>query len=32
MTGLDREDALDRVEELVGTVESEWMPVPVREV
>ena len=32
MSGLDREDALDRVEELVDTVESERMPVPVREV
>jgi hypothetical protein len=32
MAGLDREDALDRMEELVDTVESERMPVPVREV
>ncbi|PSQ25794.1 hypothetical protein BRD03_11915 [Halobacteriales archaeon QS_9_68_17] len=32
MTGLDREDALDRVEELVDTVENDRMPVPVREV
>ncbi|WP_049927668.1 DUF7095 family protein [Halopiger goleimassiliensis] len=32
MTGLDRTDAVDRLETLVETVESERMPVPVREV
>ncbi|PCR91338.1 DUF7095 family protein [Natrinema ejinorense] len=32
MTGLDRSDAVDRLERLVDTVEAERMPVPVREV
>ncbi|AEH36873.1 DUF7095 family protein [Halopiger xanaduensis] len=32
MTGFDRSDAVDRLEELVDTVENERMPVPVREV
>jgi len=32
MTDLDRDAAVARVEELVDTVESEPMPVPVREV
>jgi len=32
MTGLDRDDALDRVEAIVDAVEHETMPVPVREV
>ncbi|WP_276254399.1 DUF7095 family protein [Halomontanus rarus] len=31
-TGLEREAAVDRIERLVDTVESERMPVPVREV
>ena len=30
--GFDRADAVDRLEELVDTVENERMPVPVREV
>ncbi|ADB61689.1 hypothetical protein Htur_2818 [Haloterrigena turkmenica DSM 5511] len=32
MNGFDRDDAVDRLEALVDTVESERMPVPVREV
>ncbi len=32
MSGFDREAAVDRVEEIVDTVENERMPVPVREV
>ncbi|MFC4248888.1 hypothetical protein ACFOZ7_18490 [Natribaculum luteum] len=32
MSGFDREAAVDRVEEIVDTVEDERMPVPVREV
>ena len=32
MTGVDRNDAVDRLEELVDTVEQERMPVPVREI
>ncbi|WP_247002294.1 DUF7095 family protein [Halosolutus gelatinilyticus] len=32
MTGFDRDDAVDRLEELVDTVEEERMPVPVREI
>ena len=32
MNGLDREEAVERIEEIVDTVESERMPVPVREV
>ena len=32
MSGFDRHDAVDRLEELVDTVASERMPVPVREV
>ena len=32
MTDWDRERAIDRVEQLVETVESETMPVPVREI
>ncbi|ELZ18801.1 hypothetical protein C477_09819 [Haloterrigena salina JCM 13891] len=32
MNGFDRDDAVDRLETLVDTVESERMPVPVREV
>ncbi|MHC3438137.1 DUF7095 family protein [Natrialbaceae archaeon A-gly3] len=32
MNGLDREKAVERVEEIVDTVEDERMPVPVREV
>ncbi|RKD98159.1 DUF7095 family protein [Halopiger aswanensis] len=32
MTGFDRSDAVDRLEELVDTVENDRMPVPVREV
>ncbi|MDG5778025.1 hypothetical protein QA599_16340 [Haloarculaceae archaeon H-GB1-1] len=32
MTELSRDDALDRLERLVDTVENEPMPVPVREV
>lgn len=32
MTGWDRERAVDRVETLIQTVESETMPVPVREI
>ncbi|WP_255168464.1 DUF7095 family protein [Natrononativus amylolyticus] len=32
MSGLDRDAAVDRLEELVDTVERERMPVPVREV
>ncbi|MDJ1433915.1 hypothetical protein [Halostagnicola sp. A-GB9-2] len=32
MTGFDRSTAVDRLEEVVDTVEDELMPVPVREV
>jgi len=32
MTELDRETAVDRLEELVETVDRETMPVPVREI
>ncbi|GAB3676947.1 DUF7095 family protein [Halopiger thermotolerans] len=32
MTGFDRSDAVDRLEDLVDTVENDRMPVPVREV
>ena len=32
MTGFDRSDAVDRLEDLVDTVEAERMPVPVREI
>ncbi|WP_049921465.1 DUF7095 family protein [Halopiger djelfimassiliensis] len=32
MSGYPRSDAVDRLERLVGTVENERMPVPVREV
>ncbi|WP_121741326.1 DUF7095 family protein [Natronorubrum halophilum] len=32
MSGFERRDAVDRLEELVDTVEEERMPVPVREV
>ncbi len=32
MTGIDRSAAVDRLEELVDTVERERMPVPVREI
>ncbi|MDQ2051227.1 hypothetical protein RBH26_12135 [Natronolimnohabitans sp. A-GB9] len=32
MSGFDRHDAVDRLEELVDTVENERMPVPVREI
>lgn len=32
MTGLARDTALDRVEELITTVESDPMPVPIREI
>ncbi|WP_222917424.1 hypothetical protein [Natrinema sp. SYSU A 869] len=32
MTGFDRSDAVDRLEEIVNTVANERMPVPVREV
>ncbi len=32
MTGVDRSDAVDRLEAIVDTVERERMPVPVREV
>lgn len=32
MTDWDRDRAIDRVEDIVDTVESETMPVPVREV
>ncbi|WP_254524931.1 DUF7095 family protein [Natrinema caseinilyticum] len=32
MSGIDRTDAVDRLEQLVDTVEDERMPVPVREV
>ena len=32
MTDWDRERAIDRVEEIVDTVQTETMPVPVREV
>ncbi|SDR19014.1 DUF7095 family protein [Natronobacterium texcoconense] len=32
MSGFDRADAVDRLEELVDTVEDERMPVPIREV
>ncbi|WP_265108384.1 DUF7095 family protein [Halosolutus halophilus] len=32
MTGFDRSDAVDRLEDLVDTVAEERMPVPVREV
>ncbi len=32
MSGLSREEAVDRLETLVDTVETERMPVPVREI
>ncbi|MFA9426205.1 hypothetical protein [Natronorubrum sp. A-ect3] len=32
MSGFDRRDAVDRLEELVDTVEADRMPVPVREI
>ncbi|WP_254531434.1 DUF7095 family protein [Natrinema gelatinilyticum] len=32
MSGIDRNDAVDRLEQLVDTVEDNRMPVPVREV
>ena len=32
MSGFDRRDAVDRLEELVDTVEEDRMPVPVREI
>lgn len=32
MTGWDRDRAVERIEQLVDTVETETMPVPVREV
>jgi len=32
MTGLSREEAVDRLEALVETVETDRMPVPVREI
>ncbi|QLG48746.1 DUF7095 family protein [Natrinema halophilum] len=32
MSGFDRDEAVDRLERLVDTVEEERMPVPVREV
>ncbi|SIR57853.1 DUF7095 family protein [Natronorubrum thiooxidans] len=32
MSGFDRRDAVDRLEELVDTVERDRMPVPVREI
>ncbi|QFU81432.1 DUF7095 family protein [Natronorubrum aibiense] len=32
MSGFDRRDAVDRLEEFVDTVENERMPVPVREI
>ncbi|RQH01455.1 DUF7095 family protein [Natrarchaeobius oligotrophus] len=32
MTGIDRSDAVDRLEAIVDTVERDRMPVPVREV